>query len=369
MEHSFTPILKAVLRKYFRERAEFIFDNNLLVQYINQKTRAASRGSKSRASFANLYAIYVIVEDYVNHSFDVSNNYSKYEGAQFSNLLRRQRELPFGGRLQNHALNNRMNAEFQKFFPTSEIVPIVRNLDTNRYWINENLLKVETASGTVNIARPILEMIDKYVEMKQNSFKKFIEQCQVLQNLSSSETKQIHNFIRDLLAPHTDARLFEIVSYAILRQYYREQNIIWGFDMDHLTAEPLKLYKTGRTNANDGGIDFVMRPLGRFFQVTETLDVKKYFLDIEKIERYPITFVVKTTDSQEAILKILKENATKAYVVEAIIDKYMSCIEEIINIPRLLECFDAVEKNGRLPELLDEIVRQSKVEFNYDDDD
>ena len=24
-------------------------------------------------------------------------------------------------------------------------------------------------------------------------------------------------------------------------------------------------------NANDGGIDFVMRPIGRFFQVTETI--------------------------------------------------------------------------------------------------
>jgi len=41
----------------------------------------------------------------------------------------------------------------------------------------------------------------------------------------------------------------------------------------------LILYKTGRTNANDVGIDFVMKPLGRFFQVTETLDVRKYFLD------------------------------------------------------------------------------------------
>ena len=50
------------------------------------------------------------------------------------------------------------------------------------------------------------------------------------------------------------------------------------------------LYKTGRTNANDGGIDFVMRPLGRFFQVTETVDVNKYFLDIDKIQRFPLTF-------------------------------------------------------------------------------
>ena len=134
-------------------------------------------------------------------------------------------------------------------------------------------------------------------------------------------------------------------------------------------VEALKLYKTGRTNANDGGIDFVMRPLGRFFQVTETLDFKKYFLDIEKIERYPITFVVKTTDAEETILEQLKENAVKTYVIESIVDKYMSCIEEIINIPKLIDCFTHVEENGELSDVLNEILLQSKVEFNYDDEE
>lgn len=369
MEHRFTPIIKAVLSKYFGEQAEFIFENSLLIQYINQKTKSASRGSKSRASFANLYALYVIIEDYVDNKFDVSGKYSKYEGAQYSTLFRRQRELPFGSRLQNHALNNRMNAEFQKFFPTSDISPIIRNLETNKYWINENLLKIRTTAGSVNIARAIIEIIDKYVEVKLDSFRRFLSQCRVLQNLSPEETKQIHDFIQGLLAPDTDARLFEIVSYAILKLYYKGQNIIWGYDMDHLNTEALRLYKTGRTNANDGGIDFVMRPLGRFFQVTETLDFKKYFLDIEKVERFPITFVIKTIDTQENILNLLKEDAVRTYVVGSVVDKCMSCIEEIINIPRLIECFDEVEANGGLPEMLDEIVLQSKMEFNYDEDD
>jgi hypothetical protein len=65
----------------------------------------------------------------------------------------------------------------------------------------------------------------------------------------------------------------------------------------------LKLYKTGRTNANDGGIDFVMKPLGRFFQVTETLDFKKYFLDIDKIQKYPVTFVIKSVEGVELLKK------------------------------------------------------------------
>lgn len=171
------------------------------------------------------------------------------------------------------------------------------------------------------------------------------------------------------MAPNADARLFEIVSYAILKHYYKEQHIIWGYDMENLNTEALKLYKTGRTNANDGGIDFVMKPLGRFFQVTETLDFKKYFLDIEKIEKFPITFVIKTFEDDEYIAAQLRANATKTYVIKSIVDKYMECIEEIINIPRLKECFAKIEKSGYLNAVLDEIVVQSKVEFNYDEEE
>ena len=70
-----------------------------------------------------------------------------------------------------------------------------------------------------------------------------------------------------------------------MKYYYHNQNIYWGFEIDKIHEENLKLYKTGRTNANDGGIDFVMKPLGHFFQVTETVDENKYFLDIDKIEK------------------------------------------------------------------------------------
>jgi hypothetical protein len=135
--------------------------------------------------------------------------------------------------------------------------------------------------------------------------------------------------------------------------------------MDKLTAENLKLYKTGRTNANDGGIDFVMKPLGRFFQVTETLDFKKYFLDIDKIQKYPITFVIKSEEEIEYLKKKIQDNANKTYSIKAIVEKYMVCIEEIINIPVLYARFKEAVKQGHLSNILDEIVSQSKVEFNY----
>jgi len=366
--HNFTAAIQDILSKYFGKDSEDVFEKNLLLQYINQKTKSANKGSKSRASFANLYALYVIIEDYIAHDFDTSGKYSKYSGAQYSDLFRRQRELPFGEKLQNHALNNRMNAEFQKFFPTSEIVPIIRNLTTNRYWINENLLKIKLGRKTYNIAKAVIEIINKYIEVKQDSFRRFIEQCQRLQSLSPTESEQVHSFISDLLAPNSDARLFEIVSYSILKFYYKGQHIIWGYDMEHLSQENLHLYKTGRTNANDGGVDFVMRPLGRFFQVTETLDFKKYFLDIEKIERYPVTFVVKAVTEEENILSQLRDNAMKTYVVESIVEKYMDCIEEIINIPKLTQCLYEVEERGLLGNVLNEIIMQSKVEFNFEEE-
>lgn len=368
MEHSFTPVIKNILFQMYGKYGPSIYTKSLLIQYINEKTKSANKGSKSRSSFANLYAIYVIIEDYIAHGFDTNSMYRNYEGAQFSRLFQRQRELPFGSKLQNHALNNRMNAEFQKFFPTSEIIPILRNLETNRYWINENLLMVDIYGVKFNIAKAIIAIIDEYIKIKQDSFQRFIRQCETLQSIEDKGTVNIHEFIVGLLAPNVDARLFEIVSYAILKYYYKEQTIIWGYTSDSLNVEELKLYKTGRTNANDGGIDFVMRPLGRFFQVTETLDFKKYFLDIEKIEKYPITFVIKSTESIQSLRQKLYQDALKTYIVQEVVNKYISCIEDIINIPLLLFYFQTIEAKGMLSEVLNEILLQSKVEFNYEEE-
>lgn len=359
-----------LIEKYGDNVGKLVF-NSLIIQYLVYKTKSANRGSKSRGSFANLYAIYVIVEDYINKGYNNSGDYSEYEGAVFTDLFIRQRQLPFGEKLQNHALNNRMNEEFLKCFPqTQNVPPIMRNRETQRYWFNENYLKVQTETGEINIAEDVISIIDMYVETKQDSFKRFIDQCSKLQNINTEDNqKVITDFIIGLLAPNVDARLFEIVSYSILKYYYVDKTIIWGYDYDNLTEENLKLYKTGRTNANDGGIDFVMKPLGRFFQVTETLDFKKYFLDIEKIEKYPISFVIKTNDSIDAIKKKLKNDATKTYVVKSVVDKYISCIEELITIPILTVYFNELINKGQVGNVLNEIILQSKVEFNLSDDE
>ncbi|MCL1464825.1 hypothetical protein [Argonema galeatum] len=164
VKHDFTIKIVSILERCCGSDATEIFEKSELLQYLNIKTRAANRGSKSRAGFANHYAIYVLVEDYINREFDKSGNYKDYDGAQFSVLLRRQRQLPFGSKLQNHALNHRLNEEFKKYFPSSPYLPILRDVESNRYWINENLLIITLRDNMVNIARAIKEIIEAYLD-------------------------------------------------------------------------------------------------------------------------------------------------------------------------------------------------------------
>ncbi|MGD0518268.1 MAG: hypothetical protein ABSA26_12105 [Thermoguttaceae bacterium] len=365
MEHAFTSQIRNILKDEFGKLADSVFEASPLIQYLNIKTKSASRGSKSRSAFANHYAVYVIVEDYLKRGYGKSGEYGNDEGAKFTDLFRRQRELPFGGKLQNHALNSRMNEEFKKYFPTCEYQPIIRNTDTNRYWINEHLIRVKIANKTVNIAKCIIKIIDAYVAAKRIAFESFIAACQNIRKSKKKDRKAVMQFISSLLEPHVDARIFEIVSYAVLKEHYARQAIYWGWKRDEVDEVFLMLYKTGRCNANDGGIDFVMRPLGRFFQVTETLDVRKYFLDIDKVQRYPITFVVKSNESIEELAAKIKQHAQRFYGIKKIVDRYMECVEEIINIPKLLQSLNVIAKEGRTAKIMDEIVIQSKLEFNF----
>jgi hypothetical protein len=364
MEHEFTKIIKALLEAKFGDVGDKILRESQLISYLNIKTQSSNKGSKSRGSFANLYAIYVLVEDYLVRKFHQTGMYSDYEGALYTNLFKRQRELPFGQKLQNHGLNHRMKEEFKKYFPTCEFIPILR--ENNRYWFNENLLKVKINENEYNIAETVIHIIDAYVEAKRDSFEKFIQICKDAQRLTEV---QVREFIKQMVAPNVDARIFEIVSYSILKYYYNDRVIYWGYALDTLQQENLKLFKTGRTNANDGGIDFVMKPLGRFFQVTETVDVNKYFLDIDKIERYPITFVVKSLDSDSEIKSKIAAQARKLYSINAIVSQYMECIEEIINVPILIERFEQAVAKGFLSNILSEIIKQSRLEFNYEDEE
>ncbi|MFV3038138.1 hypothetical protein ACNI5A_33940, partial [Klebsiella pneumoniae] len=64
-----------------------------------------------------------------------------------------------------------------------------------------------------------------------------------------------------LLNRDTEARVFEIMSYATFECHFKNTKVYIGLSKKDIKEKYLQIYKTGRTNANDGGIDFVMRPL------------------------------------------------------------------------------------------------------------
>ena len=374
--HSFTTKIIEILKSQFGDDGMAIFENSQLLGYLNLKTKSANKGSKSRGSFGNHYALYVIIEDYINNDFfDNSElDYSQYEGAKFTGLMKRQRELPFGSKLQNHPLNGRCNDEFRKFYPMAGKNPIVRDNQTQRYWIQDDFLLIEVPSkdGTkkvYNIAKVIIEIIQAYVATKREAFEGFIDTCKKIAELGKKEPNEAKQFVIDQLQPNVDARIFEIISYAVLKEKYGADKIWIGKTREDVNEEALILYKTGRTNANDGGIDFVMKPLGRFFQVTETVDVTKYFLDIDKVQRFPITFVVKSKDSPEVIRSNIESQAKNKYKINAVVASYMEAVEEIINVEFLVNSFEELVKTGKLENVMSEIITQSKVEFNYSEDD
>ncbi|MGB5593570.1 MAG: restriction endonuclease [Crocosphaera sp.] len=299
-KHKFTQVIFDILNQYFGKNAEYIFQNSSLLQYLNIKTKSANKGSKSRPSLGNHYALYVLVEDYINKGFYQFNNYEEYEGAKFE----------------------------------------------------------------YNIAIVVKEIIDAYVNARQQSFRDFMSYCDELLEIENKDNNEAINFLKSLLRPNIDARVFEITSYAILKSFYAEQSIFWGYSLEQLIEYNLILYKTGRTNENDGCIDFVMKPLGRFFQVTETIDVNKYFLDIDKIQRYPITFVVKSNETPEKIKEKIKQQAKNKYKINAIVKRYLESIEEIINLPLLHKYIELIIENGKFSDIIKEIAIQSQLEFN-----
>lgn len=128
-------ILEMIQKRYPSAEGTQLYDHSYLLQYLDKKTKSVGRSSKARGSFANLYTIYVLTEDYVKKGFEKSKrDYGEYEGMAFTDVITRMRKLPFGNKLQNHAINDRCNDDFRKFFHDfTDEVPIIRNLKTRKY--------------------------------------------------------------------------------------------------------------------------------------------------------------------------------------------------------------------------------------------
>ncbi|MEO2603662.1 hypothetical protein [Clostridium butyricum] len=356
-----------ILKEHYPKEYEDVYSKSYLIQYLNKKTNSVGKSSKARPSFANLYAIYVLVEDYLNNGYYNSGKYIKeYEGMIFSNAFKRQRELPFGEKLQNHALNNRCNHEFSKYFNTvTSEVPIVINQSESRYFINEKLLLIKISGQVIDISKLIIEIIDRYVELKKEKFDDFFEKCVTFSKSYIYNQKEAIQFIESNLDENADARIFEIISFLICKYYYYTKTVYFGVEKDNIKQYRLSLHKTGRTNANDGGIDFIMQPIGRVFQVTEVLDFKKYFLDIEKLNKFPITFVVKTEQKAKDVMNLIQAQAESMYEGE-ILERYLSCFEEIITLRKLRKYLNVIIEHELLDKFFMDLIKYCSIEYNVE---
>lgn len=350
-----------ILKEQYPKDYQKIYDNNKLLQYLDKKMKAVHGNSKTRRSLANIYAIYSILYFYQNDYYEKKDKYRAFEGYDYMRLFNYYRSLYGGSKLQNHALNSRVNGEFRNKF--SDVTNDLIIINNGKYLIHIDYLYV----GNHDISKVCCKIIEKYVELLVKKDHALISILEEMQGMTDYEKKKAK--INELLSEDAEARIFEIISYAILKNHYKNVVVYFGYSKDAIEEMKLQLYKTGRTNANDGGIDFVMRPVGRFFQVTEVNNYDKYLLDIDKVMHFPITFVIKTKATKAAVLADLERyisSRTSGMVV--LEERYRKAIEDIITINELQAWTQELDGSD-----IDDIIRDIdvyyKLEMNMDADD
>lgn len=350
--------IRSILQSNFPDQYQTIYDNSFLLQYLDLKMRAIHRDSKARRSFANIYAIYSILYFYQSDFYGNKAAYQRFEGYDYMQLFSFFRNLYGGSKLQNHALNSRVNSEFRNRFPNASDNLILSN--GGKYLIHINYLYV----GPYDISRVSCQIIEEYIRLISAKDRELLQTLHHLVNLTDYTLKR--NCLCQLLHENAEARIFEIISFSILKNHYETIKVYWGYSPSDLYEDSLHLYKTGRTNANDGGIDFVMRPVGRFFQVTETDHYDKYLLDIDKVMHFPITFVIKTLTPREIVLQQLETYIHQRSGGMLFLEQnYRNAIEDIITINELRQwIFDL--SNEDIDQTIRDIDHYYKLEMQID---
>lgn len=323
---------------------------SLVYEYISLKTKAHDKGSKARRSLGNLYALYVVCEDFLK---------GNDKGSSFTYLMNNMRKMPFGSKLQNHPLDNRLNGEVERKLGATEKFLPVQNAIIDGAKARKVSLDFLSHGGNnqENAANFIIDTINEYISIIENQQNEYLIEVE-----EAKSTSEIYTIIKKAFKYESDARLFEIVSHAILYVFYKGKYAYVGENPDNLKYTPLTLYKTGRTNANDGGIDFVLQPYGRFYQVTETLEFKKYFLDLDKMNKFPITFVIKTGLSKEDVIEKIESDAMKIMNKE-LVNKYLSLFEEIITLNELESALNEISQSEQLMDLKETVISNYKLEY------
>lgn len=361
-----------------KETAKELMVNNKLLGYIGRKTQAVRRPSSRRGSYANLGTLLVLLRNYEEHA----DTYDSYDGLEFNKYLDEVRDIPGCSKIQNHAINHRLNEDVKKycrkkFGVENADTPVNRiPIDGQRgtlYKFNHELLEEqgETEIDKEKFTELLIDILELYFYLREYGNIERIKKCEEMKESPLENEDSIKKFLLDALN-HNDAREFEVAAYTILKGWYETQNVFFGEEKDEVSSEKLKLYRTGRVNANDGGIDYVLKPVGRFFQATQNFEFDKYFLDIEKLSKFPISFVIQTEMSSTKAKDKIEKDAQREYDDKEVLNRYLNCFEEIFTLPdvegmlRDISNKDEGTREKIYKTMLEEFATQYAVEYNID---
>ncbi|EEX08497.1 conserved hypothetical protein [Ruegeria lacuscaerulensis ITI-1157] len=191
----------------------------LLVRYLKRKTKAASRGAKARRSLGNLYALLVIAEDFRN---------GRENGSRFTDLLARMRKLPFGSKLQNHPLDNRLNDEFRRQMEVDgDLLPVQATVvDGQKARRISPALLAHDGIPPQEAAAFIVDVVREYIRLITDKQTSYLDEIGAI-----GDAGELAKFLAKAFEPNSDARLFEIVSYVLLAEHFRGRSV-W----DHFTV-------------------------------------------------------------------------------------------------------------------------------------
>lgn len=351
-----------------------LLTSNTLLKYIGRKTQAVTRPSSRRGSYANLGTLLVLLNDFVeNHE-----EYYEYEGMEFNNYLKSVRDIPGCRKIQNHAINHRLNEDYKKLYGRAENdgpverVPIPDSRGTT-YKINNSLLE-PTGDADINekeLANMMIDILKLYFYFREYGNISVIEKCEEMKRDPVENEQKIIEVLEQGVEHH-DAREFEVAAFVVLKGWFAIKSVVFGETESEAEEHRLELYKTGRVNANDGGIDYVLTPVGRFFQATQNFSFDKYFLDIDKLSKFPITFIIQTEMSAEKASEKIERDARKKYDDEDMLQRYLNSFEEVFTLEDMGEILTELRDldNGNKEEvfsmMMDEYARQYAVEYNID---
>ncbi len=204
--------IKVILTEHYGDRYKQVYDGSCLIQYLDKKMKAIHGNSKTRRSLANIYAIYSLVHHYIPLYYNNAEAYKQFKGFDYMLLFNFYRGLYGGNKLQNHALNSRVNGEFLNKFPYGKNLIIINN---GRYALHIDYLYVDS----LDISKAAQHIIIQHITLLEEKDHALIGILSELGSMTNDSAKKLQ--LTALMTEDAEARIFEIISYAVLRNHYK----------------------------------------------------------------------------------------------------------------------------------------------------